>query len=449
MTSFLFESSKVGYIYVIKDPRDSLVRYVGQTTDIPRRWNTHLSITVLEKEKTYKSRWILSLLKKGLLPIFEVLECTDLERLNEREIYWLLHYQKESENLTNTRAAGDAWRPVSLEYKEKIRKARQGVFRKRSANATSFIGVSKRYGYAEDVEMFAAYISVKGTSYTICSLPTAEACAYYYDCAALHFYGDKARTNGVGKKAMSLTEIRRELTIIKKAGCKSYYLGVHFNKGTYVARIIMKNKERLEIARSKSPEVCARIYDACARYYYGIDAATNFTGITAYDIDKARSISKTLTKGKQRSRFSGVTIAPSKEFPWSATIYTGGKYFSIGYYKTEEEAAKMYDACVRYYAPERDTNFEGDLKLSIEEARAMSRKKPKSSSYYGVSLGKNGKYCAYHCKARKKTTIGYFVDEEEAAKAVDRYLLKNKIDKPLNFPDLLPDYEKELLATVE
>src|SRR5207302_1874057 len=58
------------HIYVLIDPRNGEVRYVGKTVDIDDRLRRHLQIL----ENTHKSHWIRQLLKLGLTPQMEVVE---------------------------------------------------------------------------------------------------------------------------------------------------------------------------------------------------------------------------------------------------------------------------------------------------------------------------------------------------------------------------------------
>lgn len=74
-----------------------------------------------------------------------------------------------------------------------------------------------------------------------------------------------------------------------------------------------------------------------------------------------------------------------------------------------------------------------------QQARAISQGNP-HSPYAGVQWHKRGKkWRAFYIitnEGRKYTKhIGLFLDEVEAAKAYDKYIIDNKIDKPLNFKE--------------
>ena len=77
------------FIYRLIDPSTQETRYIGQTDNLKRRYNNHVSSCVNIKNKTYnthKSNWIRSLISNDLLPIIEVIEeCDGLEKSNIRE----------------------------------------------------------------------------------------------------------------------------------------------------------------------------------------------------------------------------------------------------------------------------------------------------------------------------------------------------------------------------
>jgi DNA-binding CsgD family transcriptional regulator len=85
------------YIYCLKDCNK--VFYVGQTKDVKKRLNSHLSgARLLKNDKDAKIKGIL---QEGRKPVLEILEeCSDLNA-NKRETFWILEY-KQSGNLLNS-----------------------------------------------------------------------------------------------------------------------------------------------------------------------------------------------------------------------------------------------------------------------------------------------------------------------------------------------------------
>ncbi len=116
------------YIYVLIDPETNEIRYIGQTNDIKRRFNDHISSSKndnSESYNTYKARWIRKLLSIGMLPIIEVIEeCFDLETSNSRERYHIEKLTNEGCKLTNSHIIDVT--EFSSNTREKMSNARKG-----------------------------------------------------------------------------------------------------------------------------------------------------------------------------------------------------------------------------------------------------------------------------------------------------------------------------------
>ncbi len=116
------------YIYFLKDSITNEIRYVGQTDNIKRRYNTHLQKAINKDSSeynTYKSRWIRKLLESNTSPMIEIIEeCIDLESSNLREKYWIEDLIKNGSQLTNSHC-GDVT-PHSIETKNKMSVSKKG-----------------------------------------------------------------------------------------------------------------------------------------------------------------------------------------------------------------------------------------------------------------------------------------------------------------------------------
>lgn len=77
-------------IYVLVDPRDDTVRYVGQTRDPHRRAEQHRKN---ENRKSNKELWAwkAELKAQGLAPKLEVVDWVKTLRWEEAETYWIHH----------------------------------------------------------------------------------------------------------------------------------------------------------------------------------------------------------------------------------------------------------------------------------------------------------------------------------------------------------------------
>lgn len=90
-------------IYVLKDPRSLVIRYVGATSQtLNRRLTGHMGDTKLQSN-THKVNWLRELKYLGLKPIIELIEET--EDWVKREKFWYDHY-KALVTLTNSRDGG-------------------------------------------------------------------------------------------------------------------------------------------------------------------------------------------------------------------------------------------------------------------------------------------------------------------------------------------------------
>lgn len=102
------EQKILGYIYALRDPRTSEVRYIGKAKDVQRRARCHLMDSYLSKEDTYKARWIRTLLRQGLEPVATVLcEVLDGEDINAAERHWISVGRNLGWPLTNATEGGD------------------------------------------------------------------------------------------------------------------------------------------------------------------------------------------------------------------------------------------------------------------------------------------------------------------------------------------------------
>ena len=86
-------------IYVLVDPRDNQVRYVGATNNPARLLKSHF---LTKDDNQAKNNWFAELALNGQEPMLKVLEVTeDKEVANQRETYWIMHYIRSGAKLTN------------------------------------------------------------------------------------------------------------------------------------------------------------------------------------------------------------------------------------------------------------------------------------------------------------------------------------------------------------
>lgn len=95
-------------IYTLKDPITNEIRYVGKTKKkLVDRWYAHCSNYKLEREKSYKNSWILSLKRQGFRPIIELLDEVPQQDWQYWETYWISQIQSWGFTLTNMTKGGE------------------------------------------------------------------------------------------------------------------------------------------------------------------------------------------------------------------------------------------------------------------------------------------------------------------------------------------------------
>jgi len=114
-------------IYSLTDPTTNLIRYIGRTKNsLKVRLSGHKSKAKSSNPKTHKDCWILSLAKKGLSPIIEMIsEVEGWEESYKAEQQIIKDYLDKGFDLTNThdKGIGGLLRVFSDEQREKISKS--------------------------------------------------------------------------------------------------------------------------------------------------------------------------------------------------------------------------------------------------------------------------------------------------------------------------------------
>lgn len=115
-------------IYVLVDPRDSKVRYVGFTVNAKARLRDHCKDSELKRDY-YRCRWIKSLKALGLKPVMVIIQHGRGKGWQEAEQKWIAHYRDEGAQLTNRTDGGEGsiGRKHSESAKQKMRDKRKGT----------------------------------------------------------------------------------------------------------------------------------------------------------------------------------------------------------------------------------------------------------------------------------------------------------------------------------
>ncbi len=86
-------------VYALVDPRNGLVRYIGITDDVYRRFREHIAC---DGRNRSKDAWIDGLKHAQMMLIMQTLEAVEtVEQAREQEKYWVQHYRSIGANLLN------------------------------------------------------------------------------------------------------------------------------------------------------------------------------------------------------------------------------------------------------------------------------------------------------------------------------------------------------------
>jgi predicted GIY-YIG superfamily endonuclease len=124
------------HIYILIDPSNNNIFYVGKTNNVDYRYYHHLWEAKTNKDNSRKSQYIRMLLEKNLAPnVVVVCSCEDNEWA-EKEIFFIDYYKNMGFELTNTAPGGGAYpnwsgKHHSDETKNKISSALIGIVRKK------------------------------------------------------------------------------------------------------------------------------------------------------------------------------------------------------------------------------------------------------------------------------------------------------------------------------
>ena len=215
---------------------------------------------------------------------------------------------------------------------------------------------------------------------------------------------------------------------------------------TMTVRVIASKKHGIA---APTPSILKYI-KYCTSLSYSTDGSrsnlgTKFSETCAWDSAAMRRRQK--PRGSS-SQHWGVSWDKTRE-KWSAKIYVTGKQKHLGYWITERDAALMFDYTVRSHKliGVKELNFPDEMgwtpPISSSGTRGDQtlprRKKSKnaSSQYWGVSWDKvRVKWCVKAFYHGKQHHLGYWLDEEDAARMYDYGLRQNNAEdtRLLNFP---------------
>lgn len=114
---------KTTFIYILIDPRNDQIRYVGKSNTPGKRFLTHLC----DKRKSHVTAWIKQLLEKGLKPNQEIIDEISVNEWQFWEQHYISLYRSWGFNLTNHSLGGFGSISVSLETRQKMSLSKIGI----------------------------------------------------------------------------------------------------------------------------------------------------------------------------------------------------------------------------------------------------------------------------------------------------------------------------------
>ncbi|MFP5230008.1 MAG: GIY-YIG nuclease family protein [Acidobacteriota bacterium] len=94
-------------IYTLKDPVNLAIRYVGYTTkSVQHRLKSHLH-EAKRHQRDRRTKWLFSLLRNNLEPIYEIIQTGHGNGWREAEIFWIAHHRAAGCDLVNGTNGGD------------------------------------------------------------------------------------------------------------------------------------------------------------------------------------------------------------------------------------------------------------------------------------------------------------------------------------------------------
>ena len=95
-------------IYVLIDPRDNEIRYVGKTErKLPVRLRDHIKESRSGKRSSWRNYWIAKLLRLGYQPSIQLVQAVPKTIWRSAEAYWIQYYWSIGCRLTNGTTGGD------------------------------------------------------------------------------------------------------------------------------------------------------------------------------------------------------------------------------------------------------------------------------------------------------------------------------------------------------
>jgi hypothetical protein len=152
------------FIYTLEHPLSHRIRYVGKTNDIIQRLTQHIK----GRCATAKSRWIQSIVSKGLKPVIAVLDEVPESEWKAREQYWIAQMKAWGFDLLNGDEGGLGTGRITSEIRRKISATLRG--RRPTSRFT------RCASYGKDGRLVAVYPSITDAAIAVGAASHANIC---------------------------------------------------------------------------------------------------------------------------------------------------------------------------------------------------------------------------------------------------------------------------------
>lgn len=378
------------YIYGLVDPRTDCVRYVGQTKSPHVRYTRHCSYAN-RKRITECTIWITDLIVNGLRPRMTILESATIEECNAAEKRWIAYFSSipNYPKLTNSLTGGGYY-------------TRQSVPRGRRTKETMKRGVH-RHLIEQPIDQ----------SYKIIALT----------------YGMNANVSSSSYDFLSQWN-----WIAVQPNKKGGWYAARRDSSTGRNRTIFMHDVLLPNA-SKVDHISGNTLD---------NRLENLRPATAAQNAHNRKIPST-----NKSGYKGVSWHTRTQ-NWVAKIYFRNEQFHLGMFTDPVAGARCYDRkAIELFGEFARTNFPvseyANEQLVIESSKISRRtglkKRNSSSQFTGVCYVKREqRWLTTIWYLGKQRRLGTFINEVDAARAYDRFVIENGIvDARTNFS--IADYD--------
>ncbi len=120
------ESAQIVRIYVLIDPINNEIRYVGKTKQQLHRRLVSGHLTEARSSTHKRARWIAKLLRRGYRPRIELVQEVPAEFWQVAEVYWIAYYRMLGCDLVNGTDGGDGCNEPTPEVRAKMSAAKKG-----------------------------------------------------------------------------------------------------------------------------------------------------------------------------------------------------------------------------------------------------------------------------------------------------------------------------------